>query len=299
LRTLLYAINKFLVQDPIRLMSEKEEAQKQIDMRSQLEALLPAYAIGVTDPEETAFVERTLAGHPDLAADLADYADLGERLLYTAPPIEPPSTLEDNLRATLAEGATAGAAVATAIAPEKNQQGFWSQVRAIFNPGAWTPLGVAAAAAILLLLVMNGVWLMQINRLQTEQVALQAQLNLQERTLAMLTGATGGVEEVALHAAGDATSASASLRWDPQAQVAVLQADNFPELSPEQVYQLWLIQGDERTSGGLFTVNDVGDGVLVFTPPAPLETFNAFGITPEPAGGSDGPTSPPVALGQL
>lgn len=281
----------------------KENEEQQIDIQEQVEALLPAYAIGATDPEETAFVERSLAGYPQLAAELADYAELSEQLLYAAPPISPPSDLEHSLRAALREEVTTAAAPVLADQPAphpEKQSGFWSQVRSLFDPGAWTPLGVAAAAAILLLVIMNGVWLAQINQLETEQAALQARLDRQDRILAMLSGAAnGGVEEVALHAAGDDPDAYAELRWDAQAQVAVLQANNFPPLPADKVYQLWLIQGDERTSGGLFTVDNMGDGVLVFTPPAPLDAFEAFGVTSEPAGGSDGPTTPPVALGQL
>ena len=60
-----------------------------------------------------------------------------------------------------------------------------------------------------------------------------------------------------------------------------------------------LIQGQERTSGGLFQVNSQGQGTIFIQAPVPMGQIDALGITVEPVGGSDGPTTPPVVRGLL
>jgi hypothetical protein len=79
----------------------------------------------------------------------------------------------------------------------------------------------------------------------------------------------------------------------------MLYAKEFPQLQPDQVYQLWLTDNGERESGGLFTVDQNGTGVLVFPVTRPMDSLDSMGITPEPAGGSPGPTSRPVVRRQF
>jgi anti-sigma-K factor RskA len=78
-----------------------------------------------------------------------------------------------------------------------------------------------------------------------------------------------------------------------------LVVDDLKPLSSEQQYQLWLIKDGKRTSGGVFSVQDSGYGVLRVDAPMPLITYPAFGITIEPTGGSSGPTGPKVLGGNL
>jgi anti-sigma-K factor RskA len=69
-----------------------------------------------------------------------------------------------------------------------------------------------------------------------------------------------------------------------------LVVDGLPTLDEERQYQLWLIQDGQRTSGGVFSVNQKGYGSVWVSSPQPLSSYSAFGITIEPAGGSPGPT---------
>jgi anti-sigma-K factor RskA len=57
-------------------------------------------------------------------------------------------------------------------------------------------------------------------------------------------------------------------------------------------YQLWLIRGGQRTSGGVFSIRDEKDGYgyLVVQAPDSLLSYDSFGVTIEPHGGSPGPT---------
>ena len=64
-------------------------------------------------------------------------------------------------------------------------------------------------------------------------------------------------------------------------------------------YQLWVIRDGHRSSGGVFTVDSTGYGLLYVKFPAPLEEFSSIGITMEPEEGSPGPTGMKVLETQL
>ena len=81
--------------------------------------------------------------------------------------------------------------------------------------------------------------------------------------------------------------------------IALLSARDLPPLSQGMAYQLWLRRGEYRISGGVFKVDESGSGMLIFTTTEPIGTFEAMGITPEPEGGSEGPTAPPVVTGAI
>jgi len=78
-----------------------------------------------------------------------------------------------------------------------------------------------------------------------------------------------------------------------------LVVDGLPSLDEAHQYQLWLIRDGQRTSGGVFSVNPEGYGSLWISFPANLTSYDAFGITIEPAGGSPGPTGDKVMVGIL
>ena len=82
-------------------------------------------------------------------------------------------------------------------------------------------------------------------------------------------------------------------------EYGTLVVDHLPALSPEEQFQLWLIQDGKRTSGGVFSVSPEGYASLVISSPHPLDNYGSFGITIEPAGGSPGPTGEKVLGGNL
>ena len=77
-----------------------------------------------------------------------------------------------------------------------------------------------------------------------------------------------------------------------------LVVEGLPVLEPDQQYQLWLIQGDQRISGAVFSVDAQGAGRITVEGPNPITSYSAIGISIEPAGGSPGPTGP-KAMGNL
>lgn len=76
---------------------------------------------------------------------------------------------------------------------------------------------------------------------------------------------------------------------------AVVRTEGMEPAGADRVYQLWLQQGDEFVSAGLM-VGGPDTTVLLEGDPA---SAAGFGITREPAGGSDKPTRPPISLIEL
>lgn len=72
-----------------------------------------------------------------------------------------------------------------------------------------------------------------------------------------------------------------------------------PGLDAAHQYQLWLVRGQERRSGGVFPVGEDGHGNFLLTIPKDFKGFGAIGISAEPVGGSPAPTGVRVASGKL
>lgn len=153
---------------------------------------------------------------------------------------------------------------------------------------------MAAVALVALLVVSNILSLTKIRSLQAVQEKLWRQISTEQLTqlsIAQVILATYPTTSFEVAADG---GAHAYVEWCPQTYTVLVEAGDFPLLSPDMTYQLWLIRDGQRTSGGLFTVNPWGNGTLVMQLDEPLDNYDAIGITPEPAGGSSGPTAPPV-----
>lgn len=301
----------------------------QPDLPPNLQDLVPAFAIGAADPDEAAALIHALSmpaagatAAAALAGDLAAYLELGELLAYGAPPTAAPRELERRLLSAMGSPEPAAMAAAPAVSfaaatpvparpVEQGRRWHWSPV-----------IAAAASAAAVLLLLINIYWVREIGALRTSHAILQEQLDAQtaqftadmadqQRALetqgqqiatqdAILSQlVAGNSERYTMHAVQPGSSAVAQVAWLDQENVAVLRAEGFPPLAEGQAYQLWLINGDTRTSGGLFTVDDTGCGTFIFHPSQSLEDFDGMGITPEPATGSPGPTAPPVVRAQL
>jgi anti-sigma-K factor RskA len=248
-------------------------------------ALIPAYSLGATDPEESALVRARLAACPEAVHALAEYATLTAALLYSAPPVSPPARLENQVRRAVGQPLARRLSLPATRTPGRRHG--WR----------WTITGLAAAAtAILILVGLNFYWIRQnqVLRQAYEQLVSQQQRQEQEEQDMYVLLASAGRQTIDLPAAQENSEANAAVLWDPDVSVAMLYAKAFPPLAPDQVYQLWLTANGQRASGGLFTVDQGGTGVLIFPITEPLDSLDSMGITPEPAGGSPGPTSPPV-----
>lgn len=85
-----------------------------------------------------------------------------------------------------------------------------------------------------------------------------------------------------------------TLAYSVSEQMLHLTPHDMPELSEDQTMQLWLIDEEGPHSAGLMT----GTSTELLTD-LPMDQDMTFGVTVEPAGGSEAPTSDPVVLADL
>lgn len=263
-----------------------------------LSALIPAFSLGATDPDETVAVRAQLADCPEAVHELAQYAALAETLLYSAPPVQPPAAVVDRLAAAIGRPAVPDrqSPPASQARPHANR---WQRLQQALSAPAWWPALGVGVAALVLLVAVSLYWSNRLSVVTAQQQQIAAALEQHAALLAMVGEGDFRRTNLATGPAGEATAAAASVVYDPSQMVGLVFAQNLPPLPAGQAYQMWLIRGEERTSGGLFVVDDDGRGVLTFKAPQPLQSYDAIGITREPSTGSAGPTTPPVVKGSL
>ena len=257
----------------------------------ELAGLLPACALGALDDAEQALVRAHVPTCAACRGQLASYYGVASALALAAAPASPATGLRDRIL----RGA--------GLQPRRSPLTTWLERWRLPRPGSFglARLSPAFAAVALLLAVGAGV---QSVRLQAElgrQVAVNRSLADQAAAQEQLTNSLLGPGLVvrAIKSTDAASAAEAYLYLNPTGQHAYIWASGLPAAPEGKAYQLWLIQDGRRTSGGLFVPGPDGVGHLAVFAPEPLSSYQAVGITVEPAAGSPGPTGPRVLGGPI
>ncbi len=259
----------------------------------ELRDLLPAYGFGLLTPAETARVDSLLPYCPEVAAELPDYAAMSASLLLSTEAVAPPPSLRGSLLARLGEQESGSSAPASV------------PIIALIPPPAhprrvprW--LWGAVAAAVLLLVATNALWFTQWRETRTALETAQLQVSLyQQRQTNLIRAAAGDTPTVRLFSTTDSAQPIGTVFWDAQAGSATLISDQLTALSPAETYQLWLIDGAQVNSAGVFAVGETGETVYTFDGAQVLATGQLIAISVEPAGGSPAPTRDPLAVGEV
>ncbi len=96
-----------------------------------------------------------------------------------------------------------------------------------------------------------------------------------------------------------APRARARLLGSPEEQTAVLIVSGLEPLPPERDYQLWFLREGKPVGSAIFDVQSNGEGQILVRAPRQLGQIDLAAITPEPAGGSPGPTGPIIIAGEI
>lgn len=245
--------------------------------------LLPGYALGIATEDEARQVEALLAEQPELRAEVADYHRLSAALLAGTPRVEPPAGALERLMQATAEPQDASDA---ALKPA-------SLLERLLSPRLRLSPALAAALLVVWLGVV-GVLAAQVNTLSQQREQLLADRQQQDVALALMRARD--VRWIKMNETADAQPAAAFawLIYSPGRQSGVILTNDFPPLGEDMAYQLWVARDDQPISLGLFRVNPDGSGAYIFQLPDDIAQYQRMGITPEPAGGSPGPTAPPV-----
>lgn len=95
------------------------------------------------------------------------------------------------------------------------------------------------------------------------------------------------------------TAARAIAVWDAERQAGLLVVENLPHVSPEQDYQIWIIdpQHPDPVPGGVFKPDAGGKATVVFQAGQPVRDAAGFAVTLEKAAGAARPEGPMVLRG--
>lgn len=241
--------------------------------------LLPAYALGALDEDERRLVEEALASDPDVRALLAEYEAGAASLVALAPLREAPEHLRADLQARLA-ARRAVTPPPTPLEQPRREPRWWLM-----------------AAAALVVILGAGIIAVLLLHEEDEPPPVTPGMGNGASLYTELAEQDGALWYDVMPTELD-PDVSGALVVSPEGDRAVIRLEDLPPLSPDEVFQLWLVDADgQRIDGGLFRQSE-DDATYIEVPlAAPIDRYLRFGASLEPAGGSpfpDKPTGPGV-----
>ncbi len=241
--------------------------------------LIPEYALGALSEPERSQVEALLARSEEARTELRVYESMLTGVAALTPMYKAPARLGNDFRAWLA-ASNQGAQ------PVVESPALRPAVAARRARSVWWLIGLAAILiAIIGLLAVPQIQ----NRLREDQRARDIAAIRQNPDCAWFT-------LNALNQAGGMVRIGAV----PGENRAILVVDSLAALPGDKQYQLWLVKGTNRISGGVFSASATNPkNTLLIELPSEARDWEAAGITVEPAGGSSGPTGSAVFQGKF
>lgn len=218
--------------------------------------LLPAYALDILEAEEAEVVQAHLLSCKSCQQELAAFNKVVELLPHALPEQTPALQLKDKLLNEVKVEQTA--VTQTTIHNETVIQSLKNSLRNF----QLRPLYLGAV--LIFILISLFFW--------------QQRQNPNE------------IAEFPLTPTDAAPNSSGKIALSNTPFEGTLQVAGLPNLDISQQYQLWLIKDGTRISAAVFSVSEEGVASVSIEAPIPLTDYDAFGISIEPAGGSEGPT---------
>jgi anti-sigma-K factor RskA len=245
-------------------------------MRPDLHGLAGPYALDALDDNERAVFEEHLASCPDCADEVGSLRSAAAELSHVTATAPPPALRAD---------------VLSSISRQRPLPPLTDNVIALRRPRAGRSAWQVLAAACAIVAIIAGVWGYQQHRLADRRATTAQQSQLVQLLSApdvrAVTGRVGG---------GQAT-----LVYSKSEGKAVLVGQGIPAPPPGKAYQLWMISEQNGTptftSAGTFAPDSSGQ-VRTYAS-GDLANTSQMGVTVEPAGGSNQPTSAPIATIKL
>jgi len=227
--------------------------------------LLEAYALGALTSSEAEQVDRHVAGCASCGAELRAIEAVTNDLPLALAEASPPPALQQKLMARIEEPAREAE-----IVPKPS---YWEQITAVFQQNKALAYSQLVLLALVILLLGSTVLLwQQVNEMNAGPEP--------GRLLAVHLNSTGIIPE----AEGYITISADGLS-------GAIVLDRVPQLGADQIYQLWLVQDDRRTSAAQLDVDELGYGGGRVRVPESLFNYGWAEVTVEPVEGSVQPTS--------
>lgn len=266
--------------------------------------LAAGYALAALSPEDAQAFEQARIAHPEWAHHVEDALQSAALLADGVPAVSPPPSVRDALLARITGEAASEIEISTAT-------GLLAAVQdtsASPSPDAAPPAGPrtddqdAHPATTGAIAVVRRRWTRGMLALAASFVLLVALGFGAASVNEYLSRTPAQVALAAIEAAPDAASVTAeaadggvvTARWSPSLEQAVVVTDGLPQLTDDQVFELWVLRGDDVTSAGTFEPAPGGEAVALLE--ASFEQGDTIAMSVEPAGGSPTglPTSDPL-----
>ena len=285
--------------------------------RDELHQLTGAYALNALTPSERAAFEEHLEQSDDAAREVDEMTETAALLAFSATPVQPPADMRARLMAAIATtpqlAAPATADVATGAASisstppalhavRQDAEPTEAQRRAIdtvANGGGVNGSGSAAATArsrwfskpvMVLAGAAAAAGLFFGGSLLGVSISDSSEVENQAASLAEITAADDVQRQVAEVAGGG----TATLIFSPELDRSAVLIDGLPALGSDEIYELWYIDDDGARPAGTFNAAETGQTWRVLD--GDMAENDVIGITVEPAGGSEAPTTDPIVV---
>ncbi|NGZ74839.1 anti-sigma factor [Saccharibacillus alkalitolerans] len=173
--------------------------------------------------------------------------------------------------------------------------------RARGTRGLWAGTAAVMAAAAIMLGIYSGQLRGELNDMRSDMTAMQQRTSDMERQLAAAAQPAVGAQvarTVPLVGSEDDPNASgmAAMVKDDTGMHLVVQANDLPDLSGSEAYQVWLIKDDRPINAGTFQSGN-GIGALSYT--MQPDDYDMVAITLEPDAEGEQPRGRMVLMGAL
>lgn len=256
--------------------------------RDELMTAAGAYALdALAEPEKSEF-EALMAESEQLRSEVTELMDTAVELGLSVAPSDPPSAMRASILAAVATTPQlpAGELVSeSSIARSERIETHAHETPAELKARArWrSPLArLGAVAAAIALIVGLGF---------TVRAGLQAQTDMATASQVNEIQAADDYQRESVEITGGGT---ATLVWSVTLQRSALIVDGLTGLPSGSTYELWYIDSSGATPAGTFDVGDDGKRTVVLA--GDMGLGDTIGVTIEPAGGSDIPSSDPVIV---
>jgi anti-sigma-K factor RskA len=282
-------------------------SERQNQPSGHVEDQIDAYALGILEDEAVAQVETHLETCQHCRALLQQAREVTGFLSLAPRQVRPPAGLKQRILARIAQEDRASSArqqpqnrpAGQTPAGEAPISAGDQQSRGSFDPTAATPLPGIPPERQGLIGTLRQILPGRKGTAGDTAQASQAELPHQQLQAIVRLLRSPHPAIWALPGTPAAPNARAHLLGSPEDDLAVLVVKGLEPLPPERDYQLWFLREGQPVGSAVFDVQANGEGQIVVRAPRQLGHYDLAAITPEPAGGSPGPTGPIMIAGQL
>ncbi|MGV9776508.1 anti-sigma factor [Streptosporangium sp. NPDC003464] len=245
-------------------------------MNEDLHTLSGAYALHALPEREVALFEDHMARCEACAIEVRGLSETAARLAVAAAEA-PPATLRARVMAQIAEVRQEPPLPAAGAGPRPREVIRLESRPAWRGRGAVALVAVASAAAVALGVVA---------------VDARRERDTLRQIVAVMAAPDARTVRRPVSSGGTGTTV-----MSPSEGKMVFTATGLPPLPASRVYQLWLMGPDGVRPAGL--LERAAGGAMAPVTATPLRGDDRVGLTVEPVGGSDRPTTAPIMLAEL